>query len=134
MFGAPIKNLTFIHVIEDMIGEDSFPVHIYDPHRYPVDLFNENGMKTTGCFRAHSLKSGRIRARGNGEFIETINNLPSTKVYSLGCGEVILIDAKDLCLCLLSLLKKGITTMGHRKVSEACKKKADEWIDYLNRL
>lgn len=132
MFGASLKNLTFNHVIEDMIGEESFPVRVYDPHVFEIDLVNESGSRTTGRFRAHSHKSGRIR--DSVELMEIVRNLPSTQVYPIGCGEVLLLDARDVCLCLLNGLKEGLTTMGHRKVTEGCKQKADFWISFINQL
>ncbi len=132
MLGASLKNLTFNHVIEDMIGEDSFPVRVYDPRRFEVDLVDDSGTRYRGHFRAHSHKSGRMR--DSVELMEMVRNLPSTKVFPIGCGEVLLLDAKDVCLCLLTQLKGGLTTMGHRKVSEGCIQKADTWIDYIKRI
>lgn len=132
MLGASLKNLTFNHVIEDMIGEESFPVRVYDPRRFEVDLVDDSGTRYRGRFRAHSHRSGRMR--DSVELMEMVRNLPSTKVFPIGCGEVLLLDAKDVCLCLLTQLKEGLTTMGHRRVSEECKQKADKWIEYISRI
>lgn len=132
MLGASLKNLTFNHVIEDMIGEESFPVRVYDPHRFEIDLVDESGTRCRGHFRAHSHRSGRMR--DSVEIMEIVRKLPSTKVFPIGCGEVLLLDAKDVCLCLLTHLKEGLTTMGRRKVSEGCRRKADTCIDYINRI
>ena len=132
MLGASLKNLTFNHVIEDMIGEESFPVRVYDPRRFEIDLIDESGTKCRGIFRAHSHRSGRMR--DSVELMGMVRKLPSTKVFPIGCGEVLLLDAKDVCLCLLTQLKEGLTTMGHRRVSEECRKKADTWIEYINRI
>lgn len=132
MFGAGLSHLTFGHVLEDMIGEAVFPVHVYDPHRFEVDLINEEGIRTKGSFRAHSHKSGR--KRDSSEIMGFVRNLPSSKVMRLGCGEVILLDARDVILCLLEQLKSGLTTMGHRRVSEECKHKADYWMGKIKQL
>ena len=132
MLGASLKNLTFNHVIEDMIGEEYFPVKVYDPRRFEVDLVNESGIKYRGRFRAHSHRSGRMR--DSVELMEMVRNLPSTRVFPIGCGEVLLLDAKDVCLCLLTHLKEGLTTMGRRKVTEECRQKADACIDFINRI
>lgn len=132
MFGASLKNLTFNHVIEDMIGEETFPVRVYDSRRFEIDLINEDGVRSKGAFRTHSHKSGRMR--DSVELMEIVRRLPSTKVFPLGCGEVLVLDAKDVCICLLTQLKKGITTMGHRHVSDNCREKADYWINYLCQL
>lgn len=132
MFGASLKNLTFNHVIEDMIGEESFPVRVYDSRRFEIELIDKSGTRSRGFFRAHSHKSGRMR--DSVEVMEMVRNLPSSKLFPIGCGEVLLLDAKDVCLCLLSQLKNGITTMGHRRVSESCQKKADYWIHFISQL
>lgn len=132
MFGASLKNLTFNHVIEDMIGEESFPVRVYDSRRFEIDLIDEVGVRSKGAFRTHSHKSGRMR--DSVELMGIVRRLPSTKVFPLGCGEVLVLDAKDVCICLLAQLKNGITTMGHRHVSVNCRNKADYWINYLCQL
>ena len=132
MFGASLKNLTFNHVIEDMIGEESFPVKVYDPHCFEIELVDEDGKRSMGRFRAHSHKSGRMR--DSVELMERVRNLPSTVVLPVGCGEVLLLDAKDVCVCLLSGLKEGLTTMGRRRVSDKCMQKADYWIDYIGKI
>lgn len=132
MFGAALKHLTFSHMPEDMIGEDDFPVHVYDPRRFEIDVINENGVRVKGLFRGHSHSSGR--KRDSSEIMGVIRNLPSTKVFKIGCGEVLLLDSRDVILCMLTQLKYGVTTMGHRKVSASCKEKADEWIRYIKGL
>ena len=132
MFGAGLSHLTIGHVLEDMIGETDFPIHVYDPHRFEVGLINEKGVMTKGSFRAHSHKSGR--KRNSSEIMGIVRNLPSSKVMRLGCGEVILLDARDVILCMLEQLKSGLTTMGHRRVSEECKQKTDYWIGKIKQL
>ena len=132
MLGASLKNLTFNHVVEDMIGEGAFPVHVYDPERFRIGLVDGAGERTEGIFRGHSRKSGRLR--DSEELMGRVRKLPSTRIYPLGCGEVILMDARDVCLCLLSGLQEGLTTMGRRRVSEECRQKAGEWIDLIRQL
>lgn len=132
MFGASLKNLTFCHIIEEMIGEEAFPVQVYDSRRFEVELIDETGAISKGFFRAHSQKISKMR--DTKEIMGIIRELPSTKVFSIGCGEAILLDAKDVCLCFLSQLKSGLSTIGRVKVSERCKREADFWINYVNSL
>lgn len=132
MFGASLKSLTFRHIVEDMIGEESFPVKVYDRRRFEIKLVNEDGTAKNGVFRAHSRRSSRLR--DSDELLRIIRELPSTKVFPLGCGEVVLLDTRDVCLCLLRQLKSGITTMGRRRVSDKCIARADHWIDYIEHL
>ena len=132
MLGAALKHLTFSHMPEDLIGENDFPVRVYDPRRFEIDVINEEGVRVRGLFRGHSHSSGR--KRDSSEIMGIIRELPSTKVFKLGCGEVILLDSKDVILCMLIQLKSGVTTMGHRRVSDACKEKVDEWIKIIKGL
>ena len=132
MIGATLSHLTFGHVLEDLIGEEDYPQRIYDPHRFEIDVINEEGVRIKGVFRAHSHKSGR--RRDSAEIMGIIRGLPTTKVMTLGCGEVLLLDARDVMLCLLGQLKLGLTTMGRQKVSLACKERADGWIRFVSAL
>lgn len=132
MIGASLQHLTFAHVLEDLIGEKDYPEQVYDSHRFDIDLVDEEGKRVKGIFRTHSHKSGR--RRDSVEIMGVMRNLPTTKVIKLGCGEVILLDARDVMLCLLLQLKSGLTTMGHQKVTEACKERADAWIRYISAL
>lgn len=132
MMGAALKHLTFSHVPEDLIGEKDFPVHVYDSRRFSIDVINEEGERMRGTFRAHSYSSGR--KRDSSEIMEIIRNLASTQVFQLGCGEVLLLDSRDVILCLLTQLKTGVTTMGRREVSDACKNIAEKWIKQIEGL
>lgn len=131
MFGASLKYLTFGHVVEDLIGEEYYPIPVYDSRRFEIDLINEDGMRQKGTFRAHSHKNGFYR--DTPVVIERIRNLSSTRILPLGCGEVILLDARDLLSCLLTQLKLGVTIPG-RKVSEACQARADKWVEFIKGL
>ena len=132
LFGSSMKNFTFIRVVDDMIGEECYPVKVYDPHRFEISLIDESGEKRKGTFRTHSHRSGRML--DTHILMARVRRLPSTKVFPLGCSEVVLTDARDVALCLLESLKDGETVMGHKRVSEECKKKADYWIDYIKTL
>ena len=132
MFGTTLKNFTFIHVLEDIIGEDCYPVKVYDPHIYKIRLIDESGTINYGFFQAHSHRNS-LKIDG-AELMGLIAKLPSTKHYHIGCGEVMLLDAREVLLSQLNLLKRGITLMGHRRVSDKCKQRADYWIDYFEQL
>lgn len=131
MFGASLKYLTFGHVVDDLIGEENYPIPVYDPRRFEIDVINEVGLRQKGTFRAHSHKNGFYR--DSPVVIERIRNLPSTIIFPLGCGEVILLDARDLLSCLLTQLKLGVSIPG-RKISEACQERADKWIELIKGL
>ena len=132
MFGSSMKNFTFIRIVDDMIGEECFPVKVYDPRVFEVDLVDSSGVRHRGRFRTHAHKSGRLL--DTRELMVKVRQLPSTRIIPLGCSEIILTDARDVTTCLLENLKDGLTIMGHKHISEECKKKADNWIDYIRQL
>ena len=66
--------------------------------------------------------------------MKKVRDLGSTKVFQVGCGEVLLLDAKDVCLCLLSNLKNGVSSMGQIHVSQECIQRADNWINRLEQI
>ena len=132
MFGATLKNFTFNHVLEDLIGEKCFPIRVYDPRRFEIRLIDESGSSLHGRFRAHSRRSSRLH--DGLEIMTKVYTLPSSKVIHIGCGEVLMLDAKDVCLCLLKNLKEGLSIYGHRPVFEECRHRADYWIDYIEKL
>ena len=131
MFGASLKYLTFGHVVEDLIGEGNYPIPVYDKRRFEIEVINEEGLRQKGVFRAHSHKNGWYR--DSPVVIERIRNLSSTRIIHLGCGEIILMDARDLLSCLLTQLKLGVTFPG-REVSNECQKRADEWVEFIKGL
>ncbi len=132
MLGATLKNFTFNHVLEDIIGEDCYPVHVYDRHSYRIKVIDKLGNSQLGYFRAHS-RINSIRIDGI-ELMGMVLALPSTKIVPIGCGQALLLDAKDVILCILTQLKYGLTIYGHRHVSDTCIRRANYWIDYINRL
>lgn len=132
MLGASLKNLTFVHVVDDMIGESALPVRVYDPRIFEVKVIDEFGIETNGFFQAHSRKNSRMR--DTVEIMKKVRDLDSTRVFRVGCGEVLLLDAKDVCLCLLSNLKNGISSVGHIRVTHECLRQADDWIKRIEQI
>ena len=132
MLGASLKNFTFFHVLEDIMGQDCYPIHVYDPRKFKIELIDELGFSQTGSFRAHSHKNSW--KLDGAELLGKVVSLPSTKTINIGCGRVLLLDAKDVILCLLKSTKEGITLYGHRRISKYCQQKADYWINYIRQL
>lgn len=130
LFGAQWKSLTICHVVEDMLGDD-YPVKVYN--RKPVRLKVRRGGEIVydGLYKAHNKWCGLSRGLNvNFHF----RDLESTKIIPLGCGNVSLLDARDITLRQLEYLKKGMTLYGHRRISDNCLKKTEEWITRLNSL
>lgn len=126
MFGAELTHLTICHVAEDMIGS-CYPMNVYSKP-YLLEMVLPNGESYAGKYRAHNRRSGIFREGNTSKLIFFAKVLPSTQIYKLGVGEVVLLDAQELIMCELELLKNNYTTLGKLHVSKAAKAKADEWI------
>jgi hypothetical protein len=127
MFGATLDHLTILHVVEDMLGS-LFPYNIYSKS-YTVKIVTKNNESFISKYRAHNKLSGILR--DNTKINKFIKELQSTKVYKVGAGEVVLIDAKDLMILVLNLLKQGQSTMGRVYISSECKKQINYWINKI---
>ena len=129
LFGATFKNLTFVHVLEDIIGEDCYPVKMYDPRMFEIKVVDGSGVSHYGSFRAHSYRNSVLN--DGEELYSKVLSLPSTIICPIGCSEVILLDARDTIICMLENLSVGITRMGRRRISECCRQKAEYWIKQI---
>lgn len=126
MIGAGVKHLTFNHIVDDLLGDD-FPVRVYAKRRYRINILDKSGNSTIGQFKAHREILGVYK---NPKCVvnDAIRSLPSTIIYSLGCSELILLDARDVVICLLNSLKKGDTIYGKRRISKVASNKIDTLI------
>lgn len=131
MLGAQLKSLTICHVVEDLMGKD-YPINVYSRKSFPITLKDKSGLEYRGSFRAHNKFGGLLR--DGVKFTSSFRDLPSTKRIPVGCGEVYLLDARDITVHQLEMLKKGITPYGKLRVSNACIEKADKWITTLSSL
>lgn len=127
MFGATLDHLTILHVVEDMLGS-LFPYNIYSKS-YTVKIITKNNENFISKYRTHNKLSGILR--DNTKVNKFIKELPSTKVYKVGAGEVVLIDSKDLFILVLNLMKQGISTMGRVYISKECCNEIDYWINKI---
>lgn len=125
MFGATLDHLTILHVVEDMLGF-LFPYNIYSKS-YTIKIITKNNESFISKYRTHNKLSGILRDIT--KIKKNIKELPSTKVYKVGAGEVVLIDAKDLMILILKLLRQGQSTMGRVYISSECKKQINYWIN-----
>lgn len=131
MLGAQLKSLTVCHVVEDLMGKD-YPINVYSRNSFPIVLKDKLGEEFRGSFKAHNKFGGILR--DGVKFTSSFVDLPSTKRIPVGCGNVYLLDARDITVNQLEMLKKGITPYGKLWVSKACIEKANKWITTLSSL
>ena len=128
MFGAGLKHLTIVHVIEDLLGDD-FPFSVYAKKKIRVEVINKEGISYPGIFKAHAGFQGIFR--NTDVLTDPLKLLSSTQVFKLGCSEFILLDARDVVVSLLETLKDGKTAYGKVRLSMKAREKADSWISYF---
>ncbi len=129
MFGAELYHLTFVHVLEDLLDKEFR--HVYTKP-YAVQVIDESGKEYSGQFKAHD-RFRSIMQRSKMIFNQ-IRQLPSTRIFPLGCSELVLLDSVDVILCLLNLAKQGESINGHFHVTKECEKKIDYWMNYFEQL
>lgn len=128
MIGADIKHLTISHLIEDLLG-DEFPYNVYATEEYEINIVTYNGNIYKGKYKTHDPFMGSMRVP---DYIHyKIKHLPSTHIIHLGNGELIYMNARDVVLCMLQELRKGISIYGFCKISNKLKKSIDIWINKI---
>ena len=131
MIGAAMSHLTFVHLLEDELGE-AFPFHVYSKHPYPVDIYRDGECIHHGHYYAHNKRMGALRVMMYP--LHQIEQLPSTKVVSLGASKLIAMNARDALRSMLKELRDGNSIYGHCCVSAACKNKIEERLRWLDNL
>jgi hypothetical protein len=80
-------------------------------------------------YKAHDSFMGSIRVP---DYIHyKIKQLPSTRVFPLGNSELIYLKARDVILCMLQELKKGMSIYGYCKISKIQQQSIDGWIEKI---
>lgn len=116
LFGATFNNITFIHAVEDALGEN-YPVkNIYAPKRYTVNCITQTTEKVEVSTPVHDKFTSICRDLS---FLEADGLKHGyIKRYPLGEGYVYDIDALALAERYCNLLKEGKSIYGKcRKMS-----------------
>ena len=128
MIGADIKHLTICHLIEDLLGKD-FPYDVYARNEFDITIKTRDGDTYKGKYKAHDSFMGSVRVPDY--ILYKIKQLPSTHIIPLGNSELIHLKARDVILCMLRELRKGMSIYGYRKTSKIKQQSIDRWIDKI---
>lgn len=115
LLGAKLNNLTFVHIIEDMLG-DTFPYKYYETKRYLIDCIDENGSVIKVETPCHNVRLGT--RRNLNVFYGRLVEEKIIKPIPLGDSEIILLDAYKFTLFYLCQLEKGFSSYGKHKVTK----------------
>jgi aminoglycoside 3-N-acetyltransferase len=111
LFGVDFKSFTAIHVIEDIVDDFPFPVHM--PGTYEMDVIMPDGSRRTLPFVAHNPEMVHIRDGNSMEpYFFQYGILRDIK---LGDGRIMVIDGGRLLPVMQKLLDRGITMYAPRK-------------------
>jgi aminoglycoside 3-N-acetyltransferase len=111
LFGVDFKSFTAIHVIEDIVEDFPFPVHM--PGTYEMDVIMPDGGRHTLPFIAHNPEMVHIR---DGNSMEPyFFQYGILKDIKLGDGRIMVIDGGGLLPAMQKLLDSGITMYTSQK-------------------
>jgi aminoglycoside 3-N-acetyltransferase len=127
MFGAGLKYLTFIHVIEDILY-DCFPVDPYLKKIYTVKVISASGDVVMVDTKCHDP----FKARDPLKLLPYFIKYNAIERYSIGESEILLLDAKKVVYSYLMALLDGISIFGKFVIKKEMKKKILEQIELLN--
>jgi aminoglycoside 3-N-acetyltransferase len=120
LFGVGLNVLTFVHVIEDILG-DCFPVNPYSKKEYQVRVFDNEGKEYVVKTPCHDpLKA--IKRNGN-------NLMPYFLKYNaittcpIGDSGISVLDARLALCAYCHALLDGVSLYGKFKIKEKMKEK-----------
>lgn len=110
LFGATFNNVTFIHAVEDALG-DEYPVKkIYSKHIYNVNCVTQTGRKVTVRTPVHNALTC-ITRDSNFLFGDSVDN-GIARCWKLGEGYVCDVDSIAFSRRYIELLQKGVSIYG----------------------
>ena len=128
LFGATLNNLTFIHAIEDMVG-DEHPVRVYSKHRFVVDCIDWDGNPLKVMTTCHAPFKGIMRDVERVR--ETMLSSGAMTTVPLGEGEFIMINCRKFTIEYLKMLASGRSIYGRHKVTDKLRDKIDSLLAQL---
>jgi aminoglycoside 3-N-acetyltransferase len=129
MFGANLRNLTFVHVISDMLGK-YFPVNEYLKKIYMVKVIDYSGNSHTVKTLCHDPFTAIKR--------DTLRLLPyfirynAIDRHTIGESEILLLDVKKVTYSCFMALLDGVSNFGKFNLNNETEEKILEQIEFLS--
>jgi aminoglycoside 3-N-acetyltransferase len=120
LFGVGPDYLTFLHVIEDILG-DSFPVNPYNKKEYQVRVFDYEGKMHTVKTPCHNPLEAIKRNGYN--LMPYLLKYNAIKTYPIGDAEISVLDAKLVMYAYCQALLNGMSLYGKFKIKAKTKEK-----------
>lgn len=129
LFGATLNNITFVHAIEDALG-DAFPVKVYNKRRYRIRCIDGQGNELFVNTPVHNPVNSIKRNFGNTE--EVMTQLGAFHSVPLGESAVSMLDCYEYTMAYLDYLLSGHSLYGRHKVTQELRDKIQAFKDKLN--
>lgn len=118
LFGATLNNLTVIHAIEDLLGEQH-PFNVYDKKQYAMDCIDKDGKHLRVYTTCHAPLLGMYRDASC--LYDDMIRQGVMEAVPLGEAELCTIDAYKFCIFYLDKLASGQSIYGKFKPSAKLK-------------
>ena len=114
LLGTTQNNVTFIHVIEDLLG-DADPINVYRKHRYHIPCIDAQGGSLTVSTPVHAPWPSALRDCACMDQLLTERGL--IQRVPLGEAFVSMFDCHDYAIAYLDYLANGHSIYGRHKVT-----------------
>ncbi len=131
LLGATLNNLTFIHAIEDMIG-DALPFSPYCKRSFSIRCTDWNGQELTVSTPCHSPLKSMLRDLSMLE--KPMKECGALNSCSLGSGQISLVDTYRFTNCYLNLMLQGKSIYGRHIVSKRLVRRIKEIQSFLQTI
>jgi len=128
LFGASLNNLTIVHVIEDMIG-NNFPVRVYYPKVYSVKVIDWNNKECIVNTTCHNKFYGILRDCNRLKDGMTENNIMEVK--KIGEADVCVIKTWEFAVFYLNMILNGKSIYGFHRVSDKLRMSVENTLKIL---
>lgn len=116
LVGATQNNVTFIHTIEDMVG-DVHPVKVYCKKRYLIKCVDSNGNPLFVETTVHSPLAGAYRDCSI--MTKLLSDCGSIQISPIGESNIMMFDCYQYTMVYLDYLAKGFSIYGRHRVTDA---------------
>ncbi len=130
LIGATLNNMTFVHVIEDMLG-DAFPIAPYCSKSFRISCTNADGKTVDVTTRCHKRFWGIFR--DTERLLPDMMSCGAVRRWPLGAGYITQVDAYKFVRRYLELLSQGRSIYGRHWPSKELKARTQELISDLDK-
>lgn len=116
LLGATQNNVTFIHAIEDMLG-DAHPVTVYSKKKYDIKCIDNCGNSLVVQTTVHSPWAGAFRDCSI--MTKLLKDYDAIQASSIGESSIMMFDCYNYTMAYLDYLASGFSIYGKHRVSDA---------------